>query len=93
MGQLTIYLPEDIERQVRRHARRARKSVSAYIASLERKEHRRSRDKNGHPSDMRALFGSVPDLQVPEDLPPEIPALGASISRRHRRVRRVSQRR
>ncbi|MDQ3266653.1 MAG: hypothetical protein M3Y59_23885 [Myxococcota bacterium] len=34
MAQLTIYLPEEVERSVRREARRARKSVSAYLADL-----------------------------------------------------------
>ncbi len=34
MAQLTIYLPDEIEKKVRLEARRAKKSVSAYIADL-----------------------------------------------------------
>jgi hypothetical protein len=34
MAQLTIYLPDEVEKRVRRDARRAKKSVSAYIADL-----------------------------------------------------------
>lgn len=34
MGQLTIYLPADLEKKVKDEARRARQSVSGYIASL-----------------------------------------------------------
>ncbi len=38
MAQLTIYLPDDVEKQVRADARRARKSVSAYLADLASKK-------------------------------------------------------
>lgn len=34
MAQLTIYLPDDVEKKVRQDARRAKKSVSAFIADL-----------------------------------------------------------
>ncbi len=34
MGQLTIYLPDATEKSVRAAARRARKTVSAYLAQL-----------------------------------------------------------
>ncbi len=34
MAQLTIYLPDEIEKKVKDEARRARLSVSAYISSL-----------------------------------------------------------
>jgi len=34
MGQLTIYLPDDTEKAVKTAARRAKKSVSAYLAQL-----------------------------------------------------------
>ncbi|MDP1915039.1 MAG: hypothetical protein Q8L14_02255 [Myxococcales bacterium] len=36
MGQLTIYLPDDVERAVRTAAKKHGKSVSAYLASLAR---------------------------------------------------------
>jgi hypothetical protein len=34
VAQITIYLPEGTAREVRRQARRAKKSVSAYLVSL-----------------------------------------------------------
>jgi len=34
MAQLTIYLPDDVARSVKARARRAKKSVSAYLVSL-----------------------------------------------------------
>lgn len=34
MAQVTIYLPDEVEKLVRREAQRARKSVSAYMAEL-----------------------------------------------------------
>ena len=93
MGQLSIYLPDELEKQLRRHARRARKSVSAYIAQLESAGAVREVNAAGHPLDVLGLFGSVPDLKAPADAPPEVPSFGAPIPDRHRRVRRVSRRR
>ena len=93
MGQLTIYLPEEIERSVKRNARRAKKSVSAYIASLEKNESPRRRGKNGHPAELWELFGSMPDFKLPPDPPPEVLDLGPAFSSRQRRLRRRSQRR
>jgi hypothetical protein len=34
MAQITIYLPDEIEKKVKDEAKRARQSVSAYITSL-----------------------------------------------------------
>lgn len=34
MAQLTIYLPDALEEKLRRDARRAKKSVSAYLADI-----------------------------------------------------------
>ena len=40
MAQLTIYLPDAVEKKVRADARRAKKSVSAYITELATKKDR-----------------------------------------------------
>src|SRR5437588_12891176 len=95
MGQITIYLPDEIEKRVRRQARRAKKSVSAYIVSLEKRERPQKRDKNGYTDDFTALFGSTrgTGFKLPPDEPPEVPVLGASISRRQRRLHRDARRR
>ena len=93
MGQLSIYLPDDVEKQLRRHAKRARKSVSAYIAHLESAGAEGEINSTGHPLDVLELFGSIPDLKAPADALPEVPSLGTSLPDRHRRVRRVSRRR
>lgn len=34
MAQLTFYLPESVEKELRRAAKRAKKSLSAYLAEL-----------------------------------------------------------
>ena len=92
MGQLTIYLPDEVEKRVRRNAKRARKSVSAYLASLEKKSE--PLDANGHPLAIRELFGSAPDFKLPprDRTPPRIPDLEPALPARQRRVRRAAQR-
>jgi len=91
MGQLTIYLPDEIEKTVRREAKRARKTVSAYITSLAK--HEEPRDKNGYPIGYFELFGSMPGFEVPprDRTPPEIPNLDSITPGRHGRVRAVRQ--
>lgn len=44
MAQLTIYLPDAVEKKVRRDARRAKKSVSAFIADLATKQEGKQSD-------------------------------------------------
>jgi hypothetical protein len=34
MGQLTLYIPDELEKELKRAAKRAKKSVSAYVAEL-----------------------------------------------------------
>jgi hypothetical protein len=68
MSQITIYLPEELEEQVRKLARSSGKSVSAYLADLARREVAPPR----WPDDFAGLFGSwqgrFPEI---EDAPPE----------------------
>lgn len=54
VAQVTIYLPESVEKAVRREAKRARKSVSAYIADLARAQVSQST----WPDEFGRLYGS-----------------------------------
>lgn len=71
MAQLTIYLPDVVEKKVRADARRAKKSVSAYITELATKKER----AGGDAAWRKALLGlagswtgAFPDI---DDAPPE----------------------
>ncbi|MBL8911956.1 MAG: hypothetical protein JNM17_14780 [Archangium sp.] len=73
MAQLTIYLPDEVEKKVRTDARRAKKSVSAYLADLATRG-------SGHRSDearlkaLNELFGSWEGrFPTIEDPPPDEP--------------------
>ena len=66
MAQVTIYVPDEVARQIRRDARRARKSVSAYIVDLIQRRERHC----DWPSDFAKLFGSC-ELPAVDDEPPE----------------------
>ncbi len=68
MAQVTIYLPDDLERDLKRAARSSRKSLSSFLAELAARELRPGK----WPTDFMDLFGSWEgELQVPEDVPPE----------------------
>ncbi|MBL9039520.1 MAG: hypothetical protein JNG84_13455 [Archangium sp.] len=54
MAQLTLYLPDDVERELRREAKRANKSLSAYMVSLARPKLQRA----AWPKSFTATFGS-----------------------------------
>ena len=58
MAQITIYLPEGLARQVKQRARRAHKSLSAYIASLATEGGAQAVTRNV------AEFARVPGLRV-----------------------------
>ncbi len=72
MAQVTIYLPDDVEKQVKTAARRARQSVSAYIAGLATRRLRPTR----LPARFADLYGSwegeFPEVDdpVPEERDP-----------------------
>ncbi|MFI5309034.1 MAG: hypothetical protein ACHQ53_16890 [Polyangiales bacterium] len=68
MSQLTIYLSEQVLRRLRAGARRARKSVSAYVAEMLEEGEPRAQ----WPKDFRKLYGSCRgDLPDVDDSPPE----------------------
>lgn len=72
MAQLTIYLPDDVEKKVRSDARRAKKSVSAYLASLATRGEARSDDERVRT--LNALFGSWEGrFPAIDDPPPDEP--------------------
>jgi hypothetical protein len=60
MSQVTIYLPKELEASARREARKARKTLSAYIAS-------RLEQPKQTASALSQLYGSMPTLVVPAD--------------------------
>ena len=68
MAQITIYLPDEIARRTTRLAKRAGKSVSAYIAEIVARESSGS----SWPEDFVDLLKrGKGDLVEPPDLPPE----------------------
>ncbi len=67
MPQVTIYLPDDLLDDIKSEAKKAGKSVSAYMGELAR----RSVRPRHWPSGFFKLAGSCPGLTVPEDAPPE----------------------
>jgi hypothetical protein len=66
MAQVTIYLPDELARRLRREAKKSGRSLSAYIAALASGRPRRA----GWPRGFDQLYGSwqgdFPDI---EDLP------------------------
>lgn len=66
MSQVTIYLPDDVERELRAAAKKAKKSFSAYIAELATRRPVRT----SWPREFVETFGSWEgDLEEPEELP------------------------
>jgi hypothetical protein len=76
MAQVTIYLPKDVEKELRAGARRAKKSLSAYIVELATARQGPKR-KKGWPKELLDLYGSWEgDFPVPERPPPrDVPEL------------------
>lgn len=60
MSQLTIYLPAPVARKVRSDAKRAKKSISAYIADLVRGQGDKRRAAE-------SLIGSAPTFSLVND--------------------------
>lgn len=75
MAQLTIYLPERIEKQLRVAARRSRKSLSAYVVELIEARDGGGKD-NGWPAEFVKLLeggGSFPD-DIQDEPPAPVPS-------------------
>ena len=68
MAQVTIYLPDAVEREVRRAAKRARKSVSAFLTDLARMHVRPTAWPPGWADLYGSWAGEFPEV---EDRPPE----------------------
>ena len=66
MAQVTIYLPDELEREVRRAAKKAHKSVSAYLTELAAIR----TNPSTWPKGFSALYGSC-DLPEIEDRAPD----------------------
>ena len=68
MAQVTLYLPEDIAKRIRREARRSRKSLSAYVAELAARELAPA----SWPHGFAGLYGSwAGEFPVVDDQPPD----------------------
>lgn len=68
MAQVTIYLPDQVEKKVRQEARRAHKSLSAYLTELAAG---RVPNRSQWPRGFSELYGSWEgDLTPPADTPP-----------------------
>ena len=66
MGQLTIYLPDATEKAVKAAARRAKKTVSAYLAELAVSK-APAQWPNGYEKVLGSGAGSFPELDDPPD--------------------------
>jgi hypothetical protein len=68
MAQVTLYLSDDLEKRLKREARRAKKSLSAFISELAL----RKLKPEQWPAGFEGLYGSWQgDFPTPEDPPPE----------------------
>lgn len=69
MSQLTIYLPDELAASLRRDAKKAGKSLSAYMAELATGQQRR---RAGWPEGFNRLYGACRgELIDAEDPPPD----------------------
>lgn len=69
MSQITIYIPDDIARQLKRAARKAKKSLSAYLVDLARP----AGDKPWPESFFKLQGSCAGSLAAPDDPPPDEP--------------------
>jgi hypothetical protein len=70
VAQITIYVPDEVARRLRQAAKRAKKSLSAYLTEVASGRC----EKRAWPKWFFELQGSCRGtLKAPEDLPPEEP--------------------
>lgn len=67
MAQLTLYIPDDVATRLRRDARRAHKSLSAFV--VERLVDTKDGDTGARQRKLRALYGSCHLPENIEDAP------------------------
>jgi predicted transcriptional regulator len=69
MGQLNVYVPDELEEKIKKEAKREGKSVSAFV--LEAVKHRV--DPESWNEEFLKTFGAAEDLDLeePEDAPPQ----------------------
>ena len=70
MAQITIYVPDDVARRIKREAKRAKKSLSAYLTELATGQ---QRDASWPPGFFELQGSCGGALKAPEDPPPEEP--------------------
>ena len=68
MAQVTLYLPDDLAQRIREEAKKAHKSISAYMTELAIRKLTPSQWPEGF-ADLYASWHG--DFPVPEDLPPD----------------------
>jgi hypothetical protein len=85
VAQVTVYIPDDLERDLRLHARRAGKSLSSVVTELARARLRPA----VWPDGFKELFGSWEGaFPEPEDPPPDEVTLAVHEGQPRRRRRR-----
>ena len=68
MARITVYIPDDVERELRKRAKRVGGSLSSFVAGLIRSQGL----TRGWPDEFIGLFGSWEgSFPVPEDSPPD----------------------
>jgi hypothetical protein len=72
MAQVTIYLPPSVEKKARAGARRAKKSLSAYIASRLDDEQTESGWPKGYVAMVQSWRDDPLDLENPKDEPVDV---------------------
>lgn len=72
MAQVTIYLPPMVEKRVRAGARRAKKSLSAYIAARLDDERNEAGWPKGYVAMVQSWQNDPLDLANPEDEPADV---------------------
>jgi hypothetical protein len=64
MAQLTLYIPDELEKELKRAAKRAKKSVSSYVVELAEQKFRPRRWSKGFLATYGSWKGAFPE--VPE---------------------------
>jgi hypothetical protein len=63
MAQLTLYLPDDLAKELKRAAKRAKKSLSAYVAQLAGQELKPTKWPKSFTDTFGAWAGDFPEIK------------------------------